>query len=140
MIKLGIKITKKLLNDYIKYKREIPLLKKELEEMKTTEAGLGSSTIFDYSTGYPKPQSVVGFDQTLYDHRKKILENKCLKVEAVEEWIGTIEDIRTRIVFKKRYIEGKSWVAIATDLGYAGKEDYVRIRIRDEYLKKVHIF
>lgn len=140
MIKLGIKITKKLLNDYVKYKREIPLLKKELEEMKTTEAGLGSSTIFDYSTGYPKPQSVVGFDQTLYDHRKKILENKCLKVEAVEEWIGTIEDIRTRIVFKRRYIDRKSWVAIAKEIGYGGNVDYPRLYIRDKYLKENEIF
>ena len=140
MIKLGIKITKKLLNDYVKYKREIPLLKKELEEMKTTEAGLGSSTIFDYSTGYPRPQSVVGFDWDLYDRRKKTLENKCLKVEAVEEWIGNIKDIRTRIVFKRRYIDRKSWVAIAKEIGYGGNVDYPRLYIRDKYLKENEIF
>ena len=39
---MQIKITKKLLNKYRKYKQEIPLLKEELEEMQTTDAGLGN--------------------------------------------------------------------------------------------------
>lgn len=65
-----IKITRKLLDNYRKLKREIPVLSMELAEMKQGEAGLGNSTIFDYSTGFARPQSVVGFDQARYDRRK----------------------------------------------------------------------
>ena len=136
---MGIKITKKLLNDYSRYKREIPLLERELSEMQTTESGLGSSTIFDYTTGYPRPQAVVGFDHALFERRQTVLANKKAKVAAAEEWIEKIENIQTRTVFKMRYIQGKTWARIAREMGYTGNEDYVRIRIRDEYLKKCGI-
>lgn len=133
---MGIKITKKLLNDYMRHKREIPLLEKELHEMNTSEAGLGSSTIFDYSTGYPRPQAVVGFDYALYQRRRTVLANKKAKVAAVEQWIEGIENIQTRSVFKMRYMQQKSWTRIATELGYKNNVDYPRIVIRDRYLKK----
>ena len=73
---MGIKVTKDLLDRYRKLKQEIPVLELELLMMKNTEAGLGNDTIFDYQTGYPRPQSVVGFDQKKYDRREKILERK----------------------------------------------------------------
>lgn len=69
---LNIKITRKLLDDYRKIKREIPILEIELEEMKTTDSGIGNSTILDYRTGQARPQSVVGFDKELYRRREKI--------------------------------------------------------------------
>ena len=50
-----IKITRKLLDNYRKLKREIPVLSMELAEMKQGEAGLGNSTIFDYTTGFARP-------------------------------------------------------------------------------------
>lgn len=136
---MDIKITKQLLNNYSRYKKEISFLKAEIEEMNYSESGLGSSVIFDYSTGYPRPQAVVGFDSEQYEKRKKVLENKCEKVAVVEKWIEDIEDIQTRTVFRLRYIQQKSWIQIAKEIGYSGKEDYVRIRIRDNYLKKVGI-
>lgn len=136
---MNIKITKQLLNNYSRYKKEISFLKAEIEEMNYSESGLGSSVIFDYSTGYPRPQAVVGFDSEQYEKRKKVLENKCEKVAVVEKWIEDIEDIQTRTVFRLRYIQQKSWIQIAKEIGYSGKEDYVRIRIRDNYLKKVGI-
>lgn len=136
---MGIKITKKLLNDYSRYKREIPLLERELLEMNTTEAGLGSSTIFDYTTGYPRPQAVVGFDREKYKKRKKRLSEKERQVAAVEEWIENIEDDQVRIVFKMFYMQGYSWKKIAKTIGYYGNPDSVRIRVRDDYLKKCEI-
>ena len=59
-----------------KIKREIPILEIELEEMKTTDSGIGNSTILDYRTGQARPQSVVGFDKELYRRREKTLEKK----------------------------------------------------------------
>ena len=39
---MEIKITKKLLDNYRKYKREIPFLEDELQQMQTSDAGIGS--------------------------------------------------------------------------------------------------
>ncbi len=136
---VDIKITKKLLSSYRKYRREIPLLETELEELLTTDAGIGNSTILDYRDGYPQPQSVVGFDRALYERRKEILEHRKEQVKAIEQWIRSIEDGQIRCVFRMRYLDGMSWVKIAEKTGYGGKEDYVRLHIRDKYLKKCKI-
>ena len=133
---MDIKITKKLLEDYKKLKREIPVLEAELQEMITTEAGMGNDTIFDYRDGYPKPQSVVGFNWPLYESRKRILEHKKEKRKAVEQWINAIDDGQTRCVFRMRYIDDMNWVKIAAKTGYRGNHDYPRLYIRDKYLKE----
>lgn len=133
---MDIKITKKLLEGYKKLKREIPILEAELQEMITTEAGMGNDTIFDYRDGYPKPQSVVGFNWPLYESRKRVLERKREKIKAVEQWINAIEDGQTRCVFRMRYIDDMNWVKIAAKTGYNGNHDYPRLMIRDKYLKE----
>lgn len=137
VVTLGI--TKKMLKDYAKIKREIPLLRAELEEMQHSEFGLGSSIIMDYSTGYPRPQAVIGFDHKRYERRKAILANKEKAAAAVEAWIDEIEDTQTRLVFKKRYIQEQKWIKIAKDMGFGNNIDYARVCIRDEYLKKCNI-
>ena len=71
-----MKITKNMLNNYRHLKREIPILELELENMKKGDNGFNNSTVFDYRDGFPRPQSVVGFDWPLYEHRKKVLDEK----------------------------------------------------------------
>lgn len=134
-----IKITRKLLDNYRKLKREIPVLGLELDEMMNGEAGLGNSTIFDYSTGFARPQSVVGFDQERYDRRKRTYEHKNEQVAAVDNWIQNIEDGQTRYVFKAFYQQGLTWEKIAEKTGYSQSPDYPRLYIRDTYLKKYEI-
>lgn len=136
---IKIKITRKLLKNYQKYKRELPLLKAELEEMLTTDAGIGNSVILNYNKGYPQPQSIVGFDWDLFEHRKGVLERRKEQVKAVEQWISSIEDGQIRCVFRMRYINGMSWVKIAEKTGYGGREDYVRRVIREGYFEKCKI-
>lgn len=136
---MEIRITRKLLDNYRKIKREIPLLEAELNEMLTTDAGLGNSTILAYWNGQPRPQSVVGFDQELYRRRKKTLEKKKAQVEAVKQWISRIEDGQTRCVFRMFYIDGMTWEKIAIKTGYSKSPDYPRKMIRDDYLKKQKI-
>lgn len=137
----SIKVTRKLLDGYRRTKREIPLLQIELEEMKLGDNGLGNSTIFDYRTGEPRPQSVVGFDWPLYERRRKVLERKKAQCRAVEQWINNIEDGQTRCVFKMFYVDGMSWLQIADKIKATGdhREDYARKCIRDPYLKKCGI-
>lgn len=134
-----IKITRKLLDDYRKLKREIPILSMELDEMQQGEAGLGNSTIFDYRTGFKRPQSVIGFDEARYERRKSTYERKKAQVAAVDRWIQNIEDGQTRYVFKAFYQQGMTWEKIAEKIGYSQSPDYPRLMIRDKYLKKCEI-
>lgn len=135
---MGIKVTKELLNQYRKLKQEIPILELNLKLMKETDVGLGNDTIFDYQTGYPRPQSVVGFDQKGYDRKEQILQRKKEKVKAVDRWISEIDDGQVQWVFKMFYMNGMSWSRIAIKGGYPN-EDYPRLYVRDAYLKKCKI-
>ncbi|RGB90885.1 hypothetical protein DWZ21_30110 [Hungatella hathewayi] len=128
-----------MLNNYRRLKREIPILEAELVEMKKGDNGFNNSTIFDYRDGYPRPQSVVGFDWPLYEHRKKVLNSKKERVKAVERWINSIEDGQTRCVFRMFYVEGMNWVKIASEVGYSKSPDYPRLMLRDKYLKERNI-
>ncbi len=136
---MDIKITRKLLNNYKKIEREIPILEYELEQMRTTDAGIGNSTIYDYRDGYARPQSVIGFDWPLYEVRKKVIEHKKEELKAIREWVKSIPDGQTRCVFQMKYIDGMNWVKIAAKTGYKGNLDYPRIMIRDKYLKEMGI-
>lgn len=136
---MGIKVTREMLDKYRKLKQEIPVLELELMMMKNTEAGLGNSVILDGRTGYPRPQSVVGFDQKKYDRREKILERKKEKVKVMDQWIDDIKDGQTRCVFRMFYKQGMTWKTIAKQIGMPHNEDYPRVCIRDAYLKKMKI-
>ena len=136
---MEIKVTRDLLDHYRKLKQEIPVLELELQMMKNTEAGLGNDTIFDYKTGYPRPQSIVGFDQQKYDRRRKTLECKKEKVRVIDQWIDDIKDGQTRCVFRMFYRQGMTWKIIAKQIGMPHNEDYPRVCIRDAYLKKMKI-
>ena len=136
---MEIKITRKLLDSYRKLKREVPVLEMELVEMTQGDNGLGNSTIFDYRTGEPRPQSVVGFDWSLYERRQRQLEDKKAKCKVVERWIDAIEDGQTRCVFRMFYKDGMTWKKIAARTGYRGNPDYPRLHISDNYLKQCEI-
>ena len=127
------------LETYPKLCKDIPLLEAEIRLMKEGDNGLGNDTVFDYQTGFPRPQSVIGFDWPLYEKRLAQLERMKQRKARIDAWIEEIEDVRTRTVFKMKYQKGKSWADIAKALGYRVNADYPRIRIRDEYLKQKNI-
>ena len=60
-------ITKELLQVYRSKKDEIQELDYILKNRWRDEGLIGNDVIFDYSKGYPMPQSVVGFDQAKYE-------------------------------------------------------------------------
>lgn len=136
MAVMEVKITKKLLDEYRKTKIEIPLMERELHDMWTTESGFGNSVILNGKNGSKKPEAVVGFDQERYDRRKEILRRKKEKARAVERWIDCIEDVETRMVFKMYYTERLGFEAISIELGGNRSGDYIRMYIRDKFLKK----
>ena len=134
-----VKITRKLLDNYRKIKREIPILEDELMQMEYTDAGIGNDTIFDYRKGYPQPQSIIGFDRERYQRRCYVLQDKKKKAKAVERWLDAIEDGQTRYVLKMYYQQGMTWLKIAAKIGMPQNEDYPRRCIRDAFLKKMKI-
>lgn len=77
---------------------------------------IGNDVVFDYSKGYPVPQSVVGFDQKKYERlqnrdlqRKERLEKEC---EEVEQFVDEIQDSLTHRIFRKYYIDGRKSVRL----------------------------
>ncbi|MCG4501264.1 hypothetical protein [[Ruminococcus] torques] len=106
-----MEITKELLSTYRSKKDEIVELDWMLNNRWRSETMIGNDVIFDYSKGYPMPQSVVGFDQEKYDRaqerdlrKKKELEQECVEIE---EWVEAITDSITRRIFRMCFIEGR---------------------------------
>lgn len=103
-------ITKELLQGYRSKKAEIKELDWKLKNRWRDEGMIGNDVIFDYSKGYPMPQSVVGFDQKKYERlqdrdqrRKERLEQECTEIEA---FVENIDDSLTRRIFKMYFIDG----------------------------------
>lgn len=133
-------ITSKRLDDYRnKLRWDIKCLELELYEMVNTDAGIGNSTIMDYRDGYPKPQSVVGFDRNRYMRKEEILKRKKKEAAEIKAWLEEIEDGQTRTVFKLWYMDRLTWKSIAKKIGMPHNEDFPRKCIRDAYLKKMGI-
>lgn len=108
-------MTLESLKSYKSKKEEIEELAYRLEHL--PEDLVGNSTIFDYRSGYPRAQIVVGTDRekfyrlsTKWRQRKEQLEDECRKVEA---FIEEIPDSLTRRIFRMYYIDNMSQRQIA---------------------------
>lgn len=134
---MAVTVTRKMIQNYVKTRKDVKLLERELYEMRTTDKGMGNSVILDYSKRYPPiPQTVVGFDREKYESRRQSMEHKAKKCAAVEKWIEEIEDTQTRQVFELRYLKEQQWQKIAEKMGYRN-EEYARIVMHDRYLDKI---
>lgn len=129
-------ITKELLQGYRSKKDEIQELDYILKNRWRDEGLIGNDVIFDYSTGYPMPQAVVGFDYEKYkrlqerdQRRKEQLEQECTEIE---EWVEAIPDSLTRRIFRMCFIDGRKQKAVAKTVHL----DQSRVSRRvDDYLK-----
>ena len=104
-------MTKDRLLAYRSKREEIRELEYTLENRWKSETLIGNNVIFDYSKGYPMPQSVVGFDYKRYERlqdrdmrRKSDLEKECAEIE---DFVDRIQDSITRRIFKIYFIDGK---------------------------------
>ena len=95
-------------------------LQDKLDNLGHDDSCIGNSVIFDYRTGYPRPQSVVGYDFKLEQHRRdrweKRIEKLTTEIDEVESWIEAIPDGMTRRCFRMRYVDGMSLRQIAWKL------------------------
>ena len=107
-----MEMTKERLKDYRSKKDEIIELKYKLANLGAGDSMIGNSVVFDYSTGFPRPQSVVGYDQEKHDRQQaryqgliKKLKEEC---EEIEKWIDSIPNSLTRRIFRLSFIDGLS--------------------------------
>ena len=109
-------MTKERLEAYRSNKMEILELGYTLDNRWKSDTMIGNDVVFDYSKGYPMPQSVVGFDYVKYERlqdrdlkRKERLEKEC---EEIEKFVETIQDSLTHRIFRKYYIDGRKSVKL----------------------------
>ena len=129
-------MTKEILQSYRSKKDEIVELDWVLRHRWQDDGLIGNDVVFDYRDGYPRPQSVVGFDYDRYDRlqerdriKKEALEEECAEIE---EWVEAIPDSLTRRIFRMLYIQGRKQKQVAK----AVHLDQSRVsRKIDEYLK-----
>ena len=108
------------LERYQSQKEEIRELRYKLEHLRDGDNLVGNSTIFDYSTGFPKPQAVVGHDYNkewrLRERYETRLEKLQVDCEETEQWIEAIPDSQTRRIFRMYYLEGETQQKIGKKL------------------------
>ena len=89
-----MEMTKERLASYRSNKQEIKELDWMLNNRWKSESMVGNDVVFDYSKGYPMPQSVVGFDQKKYER----LQNRDLRRKThLEKENEEIEDFVSQI-------------------------------------------
>ena len=105
------------LERYLSQKEEIRELRYKLEHLGEGDSLVGNSTIFDYSTGFPRPQAVIGDDyekerrpRAQYSTRLAKLRYDC---EETEQWVEDIPDSQTRRIFRMYFIDGETYRQIA---------------------------
>lgn len=100
------------LERYRSQKEEIRELRYKLEHLGEGDSLIGNSTIFDYSTGYPRPQVVVGYDYNKERRLRERYETRLEKLQAdceeTEQWIEAVSDSQTRRIFRMYYLEGET--------------------------------
>ena len=106
----GRVVRREQLEAYRSKKDEIGELQHKLNHLDDGDSMVGSSTVMDYRTGFPRPQSVVGYDykraerlRRLYQSLIARLQEECLEVE---QWVEGIPDSLTRRIFRMYYVEG----------------------------------
>ena len=105
------------LERYLSQKEEIRELRYKLEHLGEGDSLVGNSTIFDYSTGFPRPLAGIGYDyekerrlRAQYSTRLSKLRYDC---EETEQWVEDIPDSQTRRIFRMYFIDGETYRQIA---------------------------
>ena len=132
-------MNKEQLERYRSQKEEIQELRYKLEHLGEGDSLVGNSTIFDYSTGFPRPQAVVAYD---YNRERRLRERYSTRLarlrsdcEETERWVESIPESQTRRIFRMRFMEGETQKRIGEKLHL----DRSRIsRKIDDYLKNAH--
>ena len=137
-----MEMTKERLEMYRSNTDEIKELREKLQKMGTEEGKeklVESDTIIDYLKGYPRPQTVTGYNYSKEQRLRQRYSNRIEKLqkeqEEIERWIFAIEDGKTQRIFRLRYLEGMRQERIAQKVHM----DRSRVsRKIDDFLKNAH--
>lgn len=105
-----MEMTRERLEGYRSCREEIQELQYKLDHLGEGDSLIGNDVIMDYRDGFPRPQSVVGYDYGKYERLRKAYESRIEKLQAecaeVELWIEAIPDSLTRRIFRMYYVDG----------------------------------
>ena len=108
------------LERYRSQKEEIRELRYKLEHLGEGDSLIGNDIIFDYATGFPRPQAVVGYDYDKAQRLRARYEERLLKLQKecyeTEQWIEEISDSQTRRIFRMYYLESETQQKIGKKL------------------------
>ncbi len=129
-------MTLEFLKNYRSKKEEIDELAYKLDHIHDNDNMVDNDVIFDYRSGYPRPQAIVGVDQEKYHrlssrwrNRKTLLEEECMQVE---EFVESISDSLTRRIFRMCYLDGYTQKQVADKMNLDRSTVTKKI---DKYLK-----
>lgn len=105
-------MTREQLEQYRSNMEEIKELTYKLEHLGEGDSLIGNDVVFDYRTGYPKPQSVVGYDYELEARTRDMYSKRIMKLKEecvdTETWVDSIPNSLIRRIFRMSFIEGLS--------------------------------
>lgn len=134
-----MEMTKDRLEKYVSSKEEIAELTYLLEHLGEGDTMIGNDVINDYSTGYARPQTVVGFDYAKYERTRKRYEKRKLELEKeceeIEKFVEEIPDSLTRRIFRMYFILGMDQKTVARKVHLDRSMISKKI---DAYLKLAH--
>lgn len=112
-----MEMTRERLEGYRSCREEIQELQYKLAHLGEGDSMIGNDVILDYQTGFPRPQSIVGYDHEKEVRLRRIYESRIAKLQAecaeVEQWVEAIPDSLTRRIFRMYYIDGMNQSKIA---------------------------
>lgn len=107
---MPVEMTRERLEGYRSCRDEIQELQYKLDHLGEGDSLIGNDVIMDYRDGFPRPQSVVGYDYGKEERMRKAYESRIEKLRAecaeVELWIEAIPDSLTRRIFRMYYVDG----------------------------------
>lgn len=125
------------LNEHFNLIQQLQELQQTYESMKAKALGAQRITGMPHGTGVSDKVGMLAAELADLAGRIKYMQDTIRKNAApIEEWTNTIEDERTRIIFRLRFLHGYSWCEVADILDNRITEDAVKM-VCYRYLKIV---
>lgn len=126
-------MTKQQLSKYFYLVLEIKDIEKKLEELNNKT--IGAIRISDTPFGKTITDLVSSQLELIEKYNIKLEKKRIKAIEEllkIEDYISGIQDIETRLIFTKRYIELKKWEVIALEMNMCERGVFQR---HSDYLK-----
>lgn len=121
---------KETLENYRYLKKEIRQLERRISRLHTplSDRVTASNAEFPYQPIHVRIEGVDIKKQALEEILRKRLAACLDETIRIEDFISSIDDSRTRMIFQKRYIDGWSWLKISRSMG----------SMDESYARKIH--